>query len=300
MYSNQKGLNSKSAYHLAKECKLRKDLTGINVCLKNIVNFLDKIDLDFIALQEATNWKKIINESSKLKKMKFIHHKSENEDMVSFYNPKLFKLEAVKVGNIIDGRPYQILFLNDKNKNKFIIINLHNAHNTNRKILEQAFSKKLTKGIKQYYLKNNCINLHQVIEKNIFNIISKYTNPHVIILGDFNDEGANFWKILKPFKYNSLINFKNIKVSSNKKPPNTCFTPNHINKSLRKTLNDDKYITDYILINNNLKFVDNNYLPNELIFEYNAYKKPSSDHLPIMAKIKINKKKTKKKKYYYL
>jgi hypothetical protein len=69
--------------------------------------------------------------------------------MATFYDANKYTLLAVKVGNLVpnNGRPYQILFLqNNKDENYYIFINLHNGHNIFRKQLEVKLSENINSG----------------------------------------------------------------------------------------------------------------------------------------------------------
>jgi exonuclease III len=56
---------------------------------------------------------------------------------------------------------------------------------------------------------------------------------------------------------------------------------------LRKSKSNDKNYGDYILINDNLKYIVENIVP--VSFVYNAKKTPTSDHLPVMSILRLKK-----------
>ena len=126
-----------SATGLANKCNF---IGTENQCIVNIANNIESVGkLDFVGLQEASNFKELIKKCNNLKQMKYIHHKVVEADMVSFYNPKLFDLKSIKVGRLTgkdvkDGRPYQIIYLRHKTNNKiFMFINVHCPHETQSK-----------------------------------------------------------------------------------------------------------------------------------------------------------------------
>ena len=291
MSGNNDGLKDRTAYALAKYCKeLRdKDPSNGNPCLNNVADFIDKSNpYDFVGLQECKNWKNIMRKSNFLKKMGYINHIIEGRegvhvDLTTFYDKKIYKVLAVKVGNLIasnfDARPYHIIFLSDVYNNYYIFINLHNGHGSNydKNNLERSLSFELENGIDVSKSKNkNFCNIKN--KSDISEIINgKYFK--VIIVGDFNDHGShNFWKGIKPFRYTKFTNLQNITVKSYKKPPKTCCIGGY---NIRKTHSDVLY-GDYILLNkNDFNIIDLNYIPIE--FNMDAYVYPTSDHIPIKA-----------------
>ena len=272
MSYNENSKNDISAKYLAYTQCYKKALSINNPkwCINNVINFLINLDnyYHFIGLQEAANWEYIIYKLNKKKKLfGYINSKSGKEDIVLFYRLDLYTMINMISDRIIDpnktykkyGRPYQIIiFQHNITKKYYIIINLHNAHNIPKYILEFELSKKIND------LKDDFIN-------------RKFK---VIALGDFNDSKYNYWKGLKPFKFldNDINNkLKNTKLSYYKKPPNTCCVGK---TNLREKLGDDKMFGDYILINNKFKDIKLIIPPN---LEYDANKYPTSDHLPIVA-----------------
>ena len=286
--------NSDSKYDITTQklsgyCKDLKKANKKNICLENVSkgidNFVDE-DYNFVSLQEASNWKKVIKNSDKLKRMSYVHHYIEHPygkpEHVTLYNHNKYKLFAVKIGNIgLGSRPYHILFLKGIDNQYYIYINLHNEHNISKKFLSQCLSKNIDKVIK--IRKNNNENMNLRKETNILHDKMKNNIINVIVSGDFNDAyGANFWKGFKPFKYTNIQSIKDIVVNSNNiKPPQSCCVGE---TSLRKNKKDDKWIGDYILINKTLSFVKNNHIPEN--FNFDAKKNPTSDHLPVLCKIK--------------
>lgn len=282
--------NDASARPLPSVCKLKgahtDPKTGLRYteCLNNVVNLIDTSasvrNYDFIALQEASKWKVMFDKSVELKRAGgYIHHIGNREEMVTFYDVNKYTLLAVKVGNLVEGgRPYQILFLQDKDHNFYIFINLHNGHDISKDVLQQKLSNNLKNALKFTGFKTKEKMLESEQEDDISDIING-KEFKVIVAGDFNDDGQNYWQGLQPFKDTTYSNLKDIVVKAEKKPPNTCCMPNASNQFIRVNEKQDNQIGDYILVNDKMRVViDNIVVPQ---FTYNAEAIPTSDHLPV-------------------
>jgi len=305
-------INDVTASKLAKICGERTKPHKIpepTICLINVREFLDteytKGSLDFIALQEALNWETIINESTNLKQMGYVHHKVQINhpiyaELCTLYNHTKFKLLGVFYGDIIqdtlgiqkrDARPYHMLFLQKKSNTKnYIFINFHNGHNIDKDTLEKRFE--FNEGIIGNFkdFSNHSDTEFKDIENDkiykqgyIDPIIKKYNfnnDTNIIMAGDTNDQGTKiFWKGIKPFSNSNIPNLENIVVNTkNIQPPQTCCID-----GIRKKNNKGPYYGDYIMISDGLDYIESNYVPDDDAF-YND--KPASDHLPVMATIK--------------
>ena len=205
-----------------------------NICLQNVAEVIEKTpDLDFVGLQEASNYKLIIDKSPQLKKMKYIHHNlpgipvnSRAEDIVSFYNQTKFKFVVAYIG-AVDNRPYQIIYLKHrKSQEQYAFINVHLPHKDVKTNILNGFqytTGNIYKLMDDNRDAGNASNLripgeidakiyHDNINpvlkmKNIeyklnanFNEI--YNTKHIIFLGDTNDDKGTL--------YNNLIPFNNI------------------------------------------------------------------------------------------
>ena len=272
-------------------------------CLLNVVDTIDEsaksklYDLskpyDFVALQEASNWDIIFSKSIELQRMDgFVNHLADLEDMATFYDSSKYTLLAVKVGNLLpgNGRPYQILFLQNKQDNSYyIFINLHNGHKISKEELEEKLSTDLHKG---FIPESHQISFGNTFElKDISDIING-KDFKVIVSGDFNDQGRhNYWKELRPFSGTTFVNLKELAVKATAIPPNTCCAPIKLpevkelyydkkERSIRRRRSGyDTMLGDYILVSKNLPvIVDNRVLVN---FKYDAEEFPTSDHLPV-------------------
>jgi len=94
-------------------------------CVENIASVIDKNGpYDFIGLQEAANWKLLVEQSAVLKSMKFRSHKSGPEDMVTFWDPKKHEFIKSLNGFFEPGRPWSALFFKDG----ICYINVHAGH----------------------------------------------------------------------------------------------------------------------------------------------------------------------------
>jgi hypothetical protein len=280
------GTNAGSARILGEQCRKNTIHGNPSICLINVVEILNSLDnFDLIGLQESANWDIIYNKLIN-KNLKYIHSKYGIVNIVIFYNCTKIKIIAIKSGifNIDPNniRPYQIIFCYDLISNKYLIfINLHNGHGKNyiKDKLQDKFNinenimKILDDGNNNYL---NC----QLYETDKYNDIKEYfdNDINIIMVGDFNDYGENFFSGFKPFEKTSL-KIKDIEVSTNNlKPENTCcdVLPFKNGKIPYDSKNYNRY-GDYILFSNNLiPFINNkiyNLDPSKLY----------SDHLPIFS-----------------
>lgn len=290
----------KSSMPLPQVCRKRliTDNKGISVtqCLMNVVETIDKSVIsqsyDFIALQEASNWNIILSKSNELQRMGgSVHHLADLEDIATFYDKQKYTLLAVKNGNLVpkNGRPYQILFLqNNKDKSYYIFINLHNGHNISKEDLEKKLSTNLHIG----NIPDASGKLNK--EDDLSNIING-KDFKVILAGDTNDNGKyNYWNELCPFSKTNFVNLKDLVVKSPIEPPKTCCAPINLPiynekkekiikynkvKPIRTSISDDTMFGDYILFSQNLSVSINNRILEG--FNYRADLFPTSDHLPV-------------------
>ena len=309
MAANETSSKNVTAYNLAKKCKdLSNKSSGSHPCLDNVTNILINGNYDIIGLQEVVNFN-IIYDKLKGKKniYNYVHSKVINKqnihiNIVTIYDKNKYKILYIKSGNIEtidknigrtdrkelveDGRPYQILFLNRIiDSKKFIFINLHNGHNISKDILIKNLSYNLNNVFNVIGTSQNINNADMYSEKyKYIDIITTRdfldkNNIHVIVAGDFNDHGRfNYWDELKIFNNSKIPELSEISVSSQsfEPPPKSCCQTKRVNTM-------DPFYGDYILISENLKYITNNKIPTD--FNPNHNKCPTSDHMPIMAKI---------------
>lgn len=177
-------------------------------CVKNVAKVIDEnAPYDFVLLQEASNYKKIISECEYLQSMEFEVHKSGSENMVTFWDGDKYELESKLVGEFVKGRPWQALTFNGN----LTVVNIHAEHQR-----VPILIKKLNK---------------------LMVNISEKNSPHRFIIGgDFNnDVGLTVDLAGIPF-YNSLENIPTCCLPSNIKlnfdhvldsiaPPKKIFSP---------------------------------------------------------------------------
>jgi len=159
-----------------------------SVCVNNISSVFDNNNtLDFITLQEATDYHKLINESSRLKNMKYEVHKSGLDTIVTFWNSK-YKLQNKIVGEFENGRPWMATLYKSGTIDRLCIVNVHMGHYN----MEEEFSKmvemmiEIKKGIEMKEMKE--------IKENNKNKI------RYIISGDFNYDIKEFGDSRNSFK----------------------------------------------------------------------------------------------------
>lgn len=152
-----------------------------SVCVNNIAqvfqqDFLNSIskynnnDIDFITLQESSDFKKLIELSPQLKKMNYEAHNSSLDVITTFWMPKYKLLHTIK-GEFEKGRPWMATIFNNGNngnngKNIICLINVHFGH--------YKYNEEYRKMEKMLF----------TIKEEI--LIQKYIVNRFIISGDFN------------------------------------------------------------------------------------------------------------------
>ena len=100
----------------------------VSVCVNNVSSvFDDNQNLDFVTLQEATDYKKLIIQSSRLKNMNYKKHKSGLDMMVTFWDKK-YKLQDKIIGEFEEGRPWMATIFTNNSKRNICLINVHMGH----------------------------------------------------------------------------------------------------------------------------------------------------------------------------
>ena len=156
-----------------------------SVCVNNISSVFDNSSntLDFVTLQEATDFQKLITESSRLKNMKYEVHKSGLDTIVTFWD-KTYKMKSKIVGYFEEGRPWMATLFT----NGICLINVHMGHYDK----EEEF-KKMENMILE--IKNKIKDIKDIKDiKNIKDIkdIKDIKNLRYIISGDFNYDIKEF------------------------------------------------------------------------------------------------------------
>jgi len=262
-----------------------------NSCIEVVSNFIHKYSpFDFIALQEATNYENITNNSNYLHTiLNEFRNVPGKEDMVTFYNKKYELDDGInKINSYMEnaGRSMQILFF----KNKLCFINAHAGHGGDIYKLQQHIidtligNKTYEDKLSEYVTFNDTSRLLSQEEQQ--NVSDKLKTYHLIIAGDFNDN-LDYIKINDQFT--KKINGDSFKFYDKKfygltRKPTCC----------DKTLEAKKfkYYYDHVITTSE----------NISIGVYNVAN--ASDHLPIIATIIIPKKSLTKdqtggSKYYY-
>ena len=206
-----------------------------SVCVKNIANVIDDYEsidssnntdnyIDFITLQESTDFKKLIEQSTKLKMMKYTIHKSGLDTITTFWNDnssknssrtssginKGYKLLYTIKGEFENGRPWMATVFNKSNSNSnsksksnmdmLCLINVHMGHYEQDEQIDK--------------LDNMLIDIKKQLDK-----LSKngkkhnHTNIRYVVSGDFNFDMKLFGSrtsSIKNVKQNININI-NIK-----------------------------------------------------------------------------------------
>ena len=269
MTANQNSHHDLTAQALASHCYQLKQEHRQPVCLQNVCSLIDhqKKKHNLITLQEASNWKILLNNSHRLSKMKYVHSQSDSSEIITFYDPDQFNLLEVSKGEIEAGRPCHLLLLESRSNLKLIVINVHNSKGYSDSQLESGVSKLITPKIQQQLPKSN-------------------KNVHVIIAGDLNDHGySNYWKKTYPFKL-LKNNLKKMSVSTKrKKPPLSCCVGKEDLNDCH--LSDYSLYGNYILVSPAFKVSKNNHIHPG--FNFDCLQHPTSDHLPISMSVFINR-----------
>jgi endonuclease/exonuclease/phosphatase family metal-dependent hydrolase len=316
MLGNKKGMFNSTAKALAEKCIKTKKASGrrqsrSQSCLQTVADHIDNsapgYQLDFVGTQESANWSKLQRSSRVLRKMTAVHHLTSNGivHLATFYNPRRWLLDAVKVGDLLHttpdrnkpetGRPYHILYLTDienpsSTDNKYIVINIHNGHQGGAKRLIRNLSANPDRAVTS--LSNGGgKELDMQKEQDIYQTVIKGSKFRIIMMGDFNDgDKDQYYKGLRPFADSGISELKALQVSSQGiAPPSTCCTPSSGSSDIRSGIGKQakrEYNGDYILIGAGLEYVEPTHIPNGPGLEYDARKYPASDHLPVMAVIR--------------
>ena len=155
-----------------------------SVCVNNIANVITskEKELDFITLQEATDFQKLIEVSPSLKmnKMKYEIHKSGLDTMVTFWIPKYKLIYSIK-GEFENGRPWLATLFNTNttSRYKICLINVHMGHYTKN----EEYAK----------LETMIVDIKKEIRKRETMKMTMTTIPiRYIISGDFNYDIKQF------------------------------------------------------------------------------------------------------------
>lgn len=160
-----------------------------SVCNNNISSVIENNPADFVLLQEATDYEKLLKQSPRLQKMNFIKHNSDLDVIITFWNFKKYKLLHILPGAFEKNRPWLATYFN----NGLVIINVHFGHYSKEK--------------EQYHLNNVISKIYdniKIINNSVRNGSKKvkYEIKRIIIGGDFN---FDIKTIENPLKINDSI-----------------------------------------------------------------------------------------------
>jgi endonuclease/exonuclease/phosphatase family metal-dependent hydrolase len=94
-----------------------------SVCVSNIAKVINNNPTDFIILQEATDYNKLLDECPILNKMKYKVHKSGLDVVITFWDAKYKMVDSLE-GEFEKGRPWLAIMFN----NGLCFINVHFGH----------------------------------------------------------------------------------------------------------------------------------------------------------------------------
>ena len=150
-----------------------KNPRHVSVCVSNIGKVINENPTDFITLQEATEYKKLLLECPRLKKMQYKVHNSDLDVIVTFWDNKYKMIDSVE-GEFEKGRPWMATLFS----NGICLINVHFGHyDTNEEYSKmENMIKKINAKIKENKKRNDKGN-----DKGNIVTCNRY-----IISGDFN------------------------------------------------------------------------------------------------------------------
>lgn len=222
------------------------DLCQLNVA--NVIN--NSAPLDLVALQEATNWDKIVALSPELQKMSYAKALTGKAEVISFWNKQKFKENGSKriSSNFNELRRE---FINSAKINT----NLSNNNYGDRPFMILFFDNQKTIFVNAHFSHDDQPELIKLLEYKYFN---SYPDYRVIIAADFN---TNFNKLLTPYqrKYTVGNTSKNT-CCDQTRGQNTHFRP-----------------YDHVLADRVTQI--DTYIP--------PVTYPASDHLPLVATVKV-------------
>ena len=248
----------KTAKAIAQKCIDISKEKGKGQCMRNVAKILadgiNSTPYDIIALQEASkNGEifKILNNKYSFYAMK--NHIVGKSEIATIYNTNKLTLLNSFCLNIGGGnRPALIILFKDSNEDEFIHCNVHGSHTNHidfyNKILGEEISKRFMKNINW----NNFIG--------------------IIISGDLNDHGRNYWK----GKISITLKNSPYLVKTDAEPPLTCCAGFFMIRGNLFNIAQDSQYGDYTIASENFTFKIKNTIPN---YEINANIFPTSDHL---------------------
>ena len=259
-------------------------------CKDKIISKINTIhrehDLDFICLQEATNWRIIYpNLYFQIEDFHVIIHTIELNTIITLINHKKYDLNRSNIirGGFTASRPYIVAKVQNKITKKFVnIINVHLPHSDSS--LGDTKDLSMIEYLKSLF--NTIGKSNKFYDEWKGNITKDYSKEPIIIAGDFNTNITNKISLFQSSLSNeSKSNFGDkIKISREKNKdvnridlvPTCCYSTNGTNN-----LEYDPESYDHILINDKLEY---EFIRFPIKPETNNL---LSDHLPILGIIKI-------------
>jgi endonuclease/exonuclease/phosphatase family metal-dependent hydrolase len=239
-------------------CNNNTDKTNpkhFSVCVNNVSSVFDSNNnVDFVTLQEASDYEKLINQSSRLKNMNYEKYTSGLDMVVTFWDKK-YKLQDTISGEFEEGRPWLATIFT----NGICLINVHMGHYSK----EKEFKKMETMMLEINDYINNINKNQNQNQKQKQNQNQKQNQKQqkqklrYIISGDFNYDIKQFGNSRYYFTLDNTTFYYN------KKHILTCC----INRSRH---ND--HVIDSLGIPMNIKIPKVNYM--------------ASDHKPILVELK--------------
>jgi len=301
MQADNAGLNDVTARGLVEKCIAIKKIDPSKSCLSNVSRVIqNSIDpsknYGFVGLQESAQWGEILHNTPKLQELSYIgFHSSDTGHLpasatVMFYDHTKFILRAsigVNLHRGNDKRPCLMLLLNDAMGNYYMIANLHNAQQQLNVDAMRYYFLQMVTGFGKSYPESA---LNKKIEykdaehkEDVSDIIMSFSmnNPHVIMMGDWNDKRGVFTKGFSPWVQSPFPGLNTINISSQGSVPITCCN----GSGTRIDTKHDHSYGDYILISDNTSFGKINHIPEFFKQNANASMFPTSDHMPVMASV---------------
>jgi hypothetical protein len=120
-----------------------------SICVSNISGVIHENPADFVLLQEAADFKKLID-GSILSEMRYEVHNSAKDVLVTFWNKKYKMIDCVK-GEFENGRPWMATVF----QGGLCIVNIHMGHYSDR--YELIMLNKMMRTITEELIGNNKI-----------------------------------------------------------------------------------------------------------------------------------------------
>lgn len=315
-----------------------KDENYLNKVERDFKEIIKKYNtLDIVGIQENQNCNNIHNITG-LEKMRMINCQIGKTNILTFLNPAIEVLgfawdsfeyydnKLKKTKKTKKGRPFHIIIAKYKDKD-FIFINCHFPHIRKKDEVKKVITKKLTTVLTNYHLgyiipeqeKNQLkfniepnklpngnlhgtkLNGNKIKTEAIVSLLDN-KNYHVVMLGDFNDNGnIKLYQNFQPFDVdsNKFLNMSqytylnNIVLRCDNPPPKSCCFGIQKKKNIITGFEGNINQTgDYIMVNRVLNIKK----PNEIPISNRKAEIAGSDHLPVFMKVSFENEKKESKK----